>query len=182
MAIEKIKEKGMVVAYLSNVYYKGRRYIGARRHSKKEADLDGAEQKRDLLTGNHLEESRKTLKDGFDDYMTLVAPKRLGSFAIQGAESYFKNHIEPVFGFREMTSIKSIEIQKFLVKKEKELANATVIKMYTLINQIYKMMLQWNELKVNPLDGVQKPQPDFKEKTTWTKEECHLFICCAGIS
>ncbi|MBB6449774.1 integrase [Geomicrobium halophilum] len=179
MAIEKIKENGIVVAYRSNVYYKGRRYIGARRHSKKEADLDEAEQKRDLLTGNHLEESRKTLKDGFDDYMTLVAPKRLGTIALQGAESYFKNHIEPVFGFREMVSIKSIEIQKFFVQKEKELANATIIKMYTLMNQIYKMMLLWNELKANPLDGVQKPQPDYKEKTTWTKEECHSFLSVA---
>ncbi|WP_185819931.1 tyrosine-type recombinase/integrase [Salibacterium salarium] len=179
MSIEKIKENGIVVAYRSNVYYKGRRYIGTRRQSKKEADLDEVEQKRDLLTGNHLEESRKTLKDGFNDYMMLVAPKRLGSIALQGAESYFKNHIEPVFGFREMVSIKSIEIQKFLVKKEEELANSTIIKMYTLMNQIYKMMIQWNELKANPLDGVQKPLPDYKEKNTWTKEECHRFLSVA---
>lgn len=179
MAIEKIKENGVVVAYRSNVYYKGKRYIGTRRSSKKEAELDELEQRRDLLTGNHLEESRKTLDDGFDDYMTLVAPKRLGSTALLGAESYYKNHIQPVFGFREMASIKSIEIQKFLVKKENELANSTIIKLFTLMNQIYKMMIRWNELKTNPLDGVQKPQPNYKEKSTWTKEECHKFLSVA---
>src|SRR5699024_11475006 len=78
---------------------KGKRYTGTRRQSKKEAELDELEQKRDLLTGNHLEESQKTLDDGFDDYLTLVAPKRLGLSALQSAESYYKKHIQPVFGF-----------------------------------------------------------------------------------
>lgn len=179
MSVEKVKEKGIVVAYRSNVYYKGKRYIGTRRQSKKEAELDELEQRRDLLTGNHLEETRKTLDDGFDDYMTLVAPKRLGSTALQSTKSFYKNHIQPVFGFREMVSIKTIEIQKFLVKKEKELANSSIIKLYTLMNQIYKMMIRWDELKTNPLEGVQKPQPNYKEKNTWTKEECHKFLSVA---
>src|SRR5699024_2691713 len=96
-----------------------------------------------------------------------------------GAKSYYKNHIQPVFGFREMASIKSIEIQKFLVKKENELANSTIIKLFTLMNQIYKMMIRWNELKTNPLDGVQKTQPNYKEKNTWTKEESHKFLSVA---
>ncbi|QXE01910.1 site-specific integrase [Terribacillus sp. DMT04] len=179
MAIEKIKENGIVVAYRSNVYYKGKRYIGTRRRLKREAEFDELEQKRDLLTGNHLVESRKTLEHGFDDYITLVAPKSLGTSALQNAESNFKKHIQPVFGFREMASIKSIEIQKFLVQKEKELANSTIIKLYTLMNQIYKMMIRWDELKTNPLVGVQKPQPNYKEKNTWTKEECHKFLSVA---
>src|SRR5699024_5410600 len=98
---------------------------------------------------------------------------------LQSAESYYKKHIQPVFGFREMASIKSIEVQKFLVQKEKELANSTIIKLYTLMNQTYKMMIRWGELKANPLDGVQKPQPNYKEKNTWTKEECHKFLSVA---
>ncbi len=108
--------------------------VGKRRITKKEAELDELEQKRNLLTGNHVEETLKTLDHGYDDYMTLVAPKRLGNTALKAAESYYKNHIQPEFGFREMTSIKSIEIQKFLVKKEKGLSNSTIIKLYTLMN------------------------------------------------
>src|SRR5699024_9936372 len=135
MAVEKVKEKGIVVAYRSNVDYKGKRYIGKRRQLKEEAEL---EQKRDLLTGNYLEEFRKTLEDGFNDYMTLVAPKQLSPSSYRTANSYYNTHIKPAFGFREMTSIKSIEIQKFLVQKETELANSSIIKLYTLMNQIYK--------------------------------------------
>src|SRR5690625_8032243 len=101
MAVEKIKEKGVVVAYRSNVHYKGKRYIGIRRQSKEEAELDELEQRRDLLTGNYLEESRKTLKDGFNDYMTLVAPKQLSPSSYRTANSYYKTHIKPAFGFRE---------------------------------------------------------------------------------
>lgn len=39
------------------------------------------------------------------------------------------------------------------------------------MNHIYKAMIQWNEIKDNPLDGVKKPPPNYKEKSTWSKEE-----------
>ena len=176
MAIERIRKNGKVVAYRSNVYYKGRRYIGKRRQTKKEAELDELEQKRDLLTGNHFEETNKTLNDGFDDYLALVAPKRLSTHAFNSTKSYYKNHIKPAFGHREMISIKSIEIQRFLVDKENELANSSIIKLFTLMNQIYKTMIQWGELKNNPLDGVEKPQPNYKEIQTWTRDEAQKFL------
>jgi|SRR5690625_588802 len=180
LAIEKIYKNGVVTAYRSNVYYKNnKRFIGPRRQTQKEAQLDELEQKKNLLTGNHIEDSKKILNEGFDDYMTLVAPKNLSLNSLSAARSHYKNHIEPTFGFREMNSIKSIEIQKFLVIKEKDLANASIIKLYTLMNQIYKMSIRWNELKFNPLDGVQKPHPDYKKINTWTKEECHQFLSVA---
>ncbi len=40
-------------------------------------------------------------------------------------------------------------------------------------------MIQWGELKSNPLEGVQKPPPNYKEKETWTKEESHKFLSVA---
>src|SRR5699024_4056567 len=40
-------------------------------------------------------------------------------------------------------------------------------------------MIQWNEIKDNPLDGVKKPPPNYKEKSTWTREECHKFLSVA---
>src|SRR5699024_12654054 len=86
MAIEKHKEKGIIVAYRSNVYYKGKRYTGTRRKSKKEAELDELEQKTDLLTGNHLQESKKTLDNDIADYLKLVAPKRLVLRELQDPE------------------------------------------------------------------------------------------------
>src|SRR5699024_12535680 len=61
MAIEKLKEKGIIVAYRSKVYYKGKRYTGTRRQSKKEAELEEREEKIDKLTGKNLEEAQKAL-------------------------------------------------------------------------------------------------------------------------
>lgn len=167
---------GKIVAYRSNVYYKGQRYVGKRRKTKEEAELDEVEQKRALLTGEYVEETRKTLNDGFDDYLALVAPKRLSNQSLSYTKSFYKNHIQPVFGHREMISIRSIEIQRFLVDKEDELANSTIIKLYTILNQIYKTMIQWGELKNNPLEGVQKPQPNYKDIQTWTREEAKKFL------
>lgn len=176
MAIEKIKLKGNQTVYRSNVYYKGHRYIGSRRETKKEAEIDEINQKRDLLTGNYHEDSRKTLDQGFNDYMELLAPKNLSFKSQQITKSLYNKHLRSVFGFREMISIKPLELQKFLTKKESELSNSTIIKIYTLLNQVYKMMVSWGEIKNNPLDGVKKPQPSYKEKRTWTKEQCHAFL------
>lgn len=176
MAIEILKNRDQSVSYRANVYFDGKRYVGSRRRSKKEAELDEINQKRELLTGTYLEETKKTVEQGFSDYMELLAPKRLSYKALEVSMSLYKKHIGPEFGLREMTSVKPLEFQKFLTRKESELSNATIIKIYTLLNQIYKMMIAWNELKFNPLTGVKKPSSNHKEKQTWTKEECHSFL------
>lgn len=179
MTIEKIKKNGKVVAYRSNIYYKGKRILGVRRKTKKEAELDEVTQKKEVLTGKYIETSRKVLDEAFDDYITLVAPKNLGYQSIINAKSHYFNHIQPEFGKRELESIKPIEIQKFLVRKESELANSTIIKLYTLMNQIYKMAISWEDVVQNPLNGVKKPNPNYKKKETLTKEECSLFLAVA---
>lgn len=176
MAIEKRIKNGVVVSYRAKVYYKGKRFIGNRRSTKKEAELDEINKKRDLLTGNYLDETKKTLDQCFDDYLLLLAPKRLSFKALENTKSLYKKHIQPDFGFRLMTTIKPLEVQRLLTKKEIELANSTIIKIYTLLNQMYKMMINWGELKINPIDGVTKPRPNYKKKKTWTKEECHQFL------
>ena len=141
--------------------------------------MDELNLKRDFLTGSYFEESRKTLDNSFDDYMLLLAPKRLSYRALANAKYNYEKHIKLEFGHRQLASIRSLELQKFLTQKESELANATIIKLYTLLNQIYKMMINWNELSENPLEGVVKPTPNPKEKTTWTKEECQKFLSVA---
>ncbi|MBO0456899.1 site-specific integrase [Enterococcus hulanensis] len=179
MSVEKIYRKKHIVAYRSNVYYKSRRYLGERRKTKKEAELDEVNQKRDFLTGSYFEETKRSLDNGYEDYMLLLAPKRLSYNSIVYAKNLYNKHIKPEFGFREMVSIKPLEIQRFLTKKENELANSTIIKIYSLLNQLYKMMIKWDELKNNPLDGVTKPSPNYREKKIWTKEESKQFLVAA---
>lgn len=179
MAVETIRKDGKVVAYRSNVYHKGLRYVGQRRRTKEEAQLDELNQKRAFLTGTHFEETRKSLDQGYDDYLTLIAPKNLNAASLNTTKSYYKNHIKPVFGHREMVSITPIEFQKFLTKKEEELANASIIKLHTLLNQIYKTMIEWGELKNNPLKGVKAPPANHKPMEVWSREEAQKFLATA---
>ncbi|BAK94237.1 site-specific integrase [Tetragenococcus halophilus] len=179
MAIEKIKHKNIKATYRSKVYFKGKRYLGVHRKTKKEAELDEINQKKEFLTGEYSKETNKTLDDGFDDYITLIAPKNLSIKALKIAKSNYKNHIQPELGHRLLNELRPLEIQKFLNKKELNLTGGTVIKFYTLLNQIYKMMLSWNELKANPLQGVSKPKIEYKPKMTLTKDQCHQFLLFA---
>jgi len=51
----------MTIAYRSKVYFKGRRFICCSRKTKKEAELDESNQKREFLKGNYLNETNKSL-------------------------------------------------------------------------------------------------------------------------
>lgn len=179
MVIEKIKRKNIIIAYRSKVYFKGKRYVGSNRKTRKEAELDEVNQRREFLTGNYLEETNKTLDQGFDDYITLIAPKKLSYKALKVAQANYKNHIQPELGQHLLNDLRPLEIQKFLNKKETKLTGGTVVKFYTLLNQIYKMMLSWNELKNNPLQGVSKPKVEYKPKATLSKGEAHRFLSVA---
>ena len=59
--LKKIKRKNMTIAYRSKVYFKGRRFICCSRKTKKEAELDESNQKREFLKGNYLNETNKSL-------------------------------------------------------------------------------------------------------------------------
>lgn len=118
MAIEKIKHKNIKATYRSKVYFKGKRYLGVHRKTKKEAELDEINQKKEFLTGEYSKETNKTLDDGFDDYITLIAPKNLSIKALKIAKSNYKNHIQPELGHRLLNELRPLEIQKFLNKKE----------------------------------------------------------------
>lgn len=144
---------------------------------KKKAQLEETELKYQLQNGLYIKETTNTLDEAFQIYLSVVAPDRMGSEALNQQQMYYSNHIKPEFGSRQINSIKPYEIQTLWKKKQDEgIANSTIIKHHTLLNQIYKSFIGWGELKENPLDGVIKPSANYKKAATWNKEQASKFL------
>lgn len=143
---------------------------------KKKAQLEETELKYQLQNGLYIKETAKTLDEAFEIYIDVVAPNRMMSEAVEQRKAYYINHVKPTLGKRQLTSIKAYEFQKLWKQKQSEIANATIIKLHTLLNQLYKSFVSWGELKTNPLDGVSKPPANYKQAVTWNKEQASKFL------
>lgn len=71
--------------------------------------------------------------------------------------SLYKKHIEPTFGHRKITSIRPLEIQRWLTKKEQHYAASYVVRMYMIMNKVFKQAQAWELIKNNPIKGVNRP-------------------------
>lgn len=143
---------------------------------KKKAQLEETELKHQLQNGLYIKETTKTLDDAFEIYIEVVAPDRMKPEAVAQQRNYYTRHVKPKFGKRQLTSIKSNEIQQLWKQKQSELANSTIIKCHTVLNRVYKAFIGWGEIRDNPLDGVSKPSANYKKAVTWNKEEASKFL------
>ena len=91
-------------------------------------------------------------------------------------KSHYKNHIQPVFGHRKVTSIKSYEIQKLWTDKLETHSTSTINRMHTILNKIYKQFIKWEEIKHNPMNNVEKPRVRYGKTEVWSKEEVNRFL------
>ncbi|HZK23358.1 MAG TPA: site-specific integrase, partial [Atopostipes sp.] len=84
--------------------------------------------------------------------------------------------IQPVFGHRKVTSIKSYEIQKLWTDKLETHSTSTINRMHTILNKIYKQFIKWEEIKHNPMNNVEKPRVRYGKTEVWSKEEVNRFL------
>ena len=94
------------------------------------------------------------------------------------------NHIYPVLGDKKLPEVTSADITAFLLsKQESGLAIGSVIKLYTIINLLFKMAYLDDTIDRNPMDKVQRPRPRKDEKggsevEAFTSEELKYVLSC----
>ena len=178
MAIQEVhRKKGK--RYRANVYTKEKRLLGEWRKTKKHAQLDEVDIKHHVNSGTYIEETEKTLDDCAKIYFEVTAIQKMSESSIALEKSHYKNHIQPVFGHRKVTSIKSYEIQKLWTDKLETHSTSTINRMHTIMNKIYKQFMKWEEIKHNPLENVDKPRIRYDKTEVWTKEEVRKFLAHA---
>lgn len=128
--------------------------------------LSRAEQK-EAAASNAAERAKlKTFKSyALDVYMATKEQ----SFSENARSSYMmflENHIFPVFGEILLVEINTAMVNKFLLDFQKKgYAQATVTKMYNILNGIFKMAFMDDSIPTNPMLKVAKPKIRKDEKS-----------------
>lgn len=112
-----------------------------------------------------IEKAAEAKIQTLEQYSERVFMKELAVTCSEHTRSSFegnlKNHIIPVLGSMKMPSITSEDISALLLslQADKGMKHASVIKVYGILNLIFKKAYLSHMIDRNPMDFVQRPKP-----------------------
>lgn len=164
--------------YQAAVYMRGeQKYLyGPWQKRKREAQEYHAKLQHELYSGAYIEETKINFDEAFNIYFDLIASESLSENTLRTYKSMYNSHLKDQIGSKPLTSIKPFKIQQLWKQKQNVLSNSTIIKLHNIMNRVFKQFIKWEELKNNPLDGVDKPSVKSKSAKIWTKKEAHNFL------
>lgn len=77
----------------------------------------------------------------------------------------YNKFLLPEFGTMDIKDIKTIHVQKFINKVQKNLKPATVIRMFAVLNTTLNFAIKWEMLENNPCKNVEKPRATNSNQT-----------------
>lgn len=126
----------------------------------------------------------KTFKQYAEEvYMAKKQP----SLTPNGKASYensLKNHILPVIGDRLIAEITPVMLEKLLFDYQKTHAHSSVIKVYNLLNGVFKMAEKDDSVAINPMRKIDRPVPKSDEvpeedaEKAYTAQEVAYILSC----
>lgn len=179
MSIQTTTRKDGKKRYRANIYMKGERLTGKWCKLKKQAQIEEIELKHQLQSGTYVKEINKTFDECAVIYFDVTASKNMSHNSILLEKTHYKNHIQPVFGHRIITSIKPYEVQKLWTDKEITYSSSTIHRLHRIMNKIFKQFIKWDEIKQNPMVKVDKPRIRYKKTEVWSKIEVNSFLSYA---
>jgi len=116
----------------------------------------------------------------------------LNEFLDRWLEEYAKNYVAPktyikykdslkhvrkAFPSHTLQQLNTFELQKFFNQLSQTLSQASVRKIYSVLNNALKTAIKWNMLKENPLEFVKLPQKyEEKKIKVWDIETVKKFL------
>ena len=101
-----------------------------------------------------------------------------------GWESMFRLHVFPALGDQKLPEITAADLSRMLLEFQgKGKAHASCVKLYSLLNLLFKSAYLLDMIDRNPMDKVQRPKPRKDETTatgpeTYTVRELQHILAC----
>ncbi len=135
------------------------------------------EQKRLLLSGEFVSPSagRITVAELADDYRE----SRKGQVSVrawESDESALRVHIVPAFGRLPISSISSVQVERFLTDLAVSRSVRTVARVRTTLRGLFRYAVRTRRLSKSPAEDVPLPRPDSRtsrsSKSTLSRSTC----------
>ena len=149
--------------------------VKTRRQAKEERALEAAEQAK-----------IRTLKDYAEKVFMPEIAGRCSEHCRSSFQGILNKHIYPELGFMKLPEITTAQLSALLLKKQTEgLKAASCVKIYTVLNLIFKKAYDEDEMiDRNPMDKVKRPKAtkaEGKDGTikAFTEQEMAYILECA---
>ncbi|SFE10827.1 Site-specific recombinase XerC [Paenibacillus algorifonticola] len=134
--------------------------------------------KLDVLSGNYIAPAKLTFKDFYEkEWIPKYAAIELkNGTTLKSHCSKINNHVLPRIGHKRIDEITTMQLVKMFADLRKPgarvdkrggkdtLSSRTIQYTYDVTNSVFARAVEWNVLKVNPLDGVKRPQISKEDK------------------
>ncbi len=126
--------------------------------TKKEAQLAEAEFLTNLKTEEYFVASNEAMDVFIKKWLHNVYKHEVQITTFERAKQVVKNHILPVFAEREVNSIKTYDIQRFLsAKSNSGLSPASVKIIKNILSKMFQTAVDWNLIDKSPVNRVKVP-------------------------
>ncbi|WP_199615502.1 tyrosine-type recombinase/integrase [Paenibacillus alkalitolerans] len=129
---------------------------------------------REVEAGEYVKPNKMTFTEFVPEWKKNYANMNLGQYTRKMYMENINTHLIPEFGEMQIGQIKTIHIVKLMTKlrtpegrkdgKNKPLATNTILNIFKALKSILDAAKQWGFIAKNPIDGVDRPVADKKEK------------------
>jgi len=128
----------------------------------------------------HLEQKAHVprLKDFAKDYMELHAKPNKRSWS---SDENSLKHLLPVFGGKRLSEITTWQIEKYKVKRAKDVSHASVNRELACLKVIFSKAVEWGKFSGNPARNVKLFREERRRERFLSPEECQRLLSeCAS--
>lgn len=143
---------------------------------KKDCETALAKKISDIESGNYFEPQKISIVD-FMKYWLESRSTKLSPSSIKRYSELIA-HINAYLGSMQLSSLKPLHIQNFYnnVRVDKNLTNATVYKIHSVLATALKDAVRWQMLINAPTQYVIPPRPEKPTMEVWDADEVVLFL------
>lgn len=129
-----------------------------------------------------IETGEVTFKYVYDIWIESVAPEQYKSDkSLSTAKSYYKCHIQPIWGKKKLSYIEPAQLQKYFLglcstKNNEKLAPQTKKKILSIMRSVFNLAIEYGFLNKSPADKVLIGPGGKMEYKTWSIEELNYFL------
>lgn len=152
----------------------------------KAGEVKSKEQRKAEQEQEALEQAKvQTLKDYADKVFMPALSQHCSEHCRSNYQIQLNKHILPALGAFKLPEITQAQINAFLLQKQSEgLKHASCIKLYGILNQIFKMAYKEDTIDKNPMEKVDRPKPTKAESKdhevkAFTEEDLRHIKACA---
>ncbi|EPY06661.1 integrase [Paenibacillus alvei TS-15] len=141
--------------------------------------------KQEVLSGEYIKPDKMIFSQYINLWKKKYAELHLAASTRDAYYNHIRNHIEPRFGNKKMTDIKTLHIVDFIADLKKldarkdgkgKLSDRTVQYIYAVMQNLFTIAVKWELIKNNPLEKTDRPKAKKVKAKFYESEEVTKII------